>query len=260
LRFVQETRSGHAAENLLKLIKTTTNVERQGTGKQEIPLGEVVVGDMVHLSAGDMIPADMRIIRAKDFFISQSALTGESVAVEKLPDIDREEYGSLAETTNLAFMGTNVISGSATGVVVVTGNGTVFGEMARSVTEKPVKTTFEKGVNSASWVLIRFMLVMVPIVLFVNGFTKGDWMEATLFALAVAVGLTPEMLPMIVTACLAKGAVTMSKEKTIIKNLNSIQNLGSMNILCTDKTGTLTQDKVVLMYHLDIHGQEDDGV
>jgi Mg2+-importing ATPase len=257
LRFVQETRSGHAAENLLKMIKTTTNVERQETGKQEIPLSEVVVGDIVHLSAGDMIPADMRIIRAKDFFISQSALTGENVAVEKLPCSDREEYGALTETTNLAFMGSNVISSSATGVVIVTENGTFFGEMARSVNEKPVKTTFEKGVNSVSWVLIRFMLVMVPIVLFVNGFTKGDWMEATLFALAVAVGLTPEMLPMIVTTCLVKGAVTMSKEKTIIKNLNSIQNLGSMNVLCTDKTGTLTQDKVVLMYHLNIHGQED---
>jgi len=154
-------------------------------------------------------------------------------------------------------MGANVVSGSATGIVVVTGNGTIFGEMARSVNEKPVKTTFEKGVNSVSWVLIRFMLVMVPVVLFVNGFTKGDWMEAALFALAVAVGLTPEMLPMIVTTCLAKGAVTMSKEKTIIKNLNSIQNLGSINVLCTDKTGTLTQDKVVLQYHLNIHGQED---
>jgi Mg2+-importing ATPase len=154
-------------------------------------------------------------------------------------------------------MGSNVISGSATGVVAVTGNGTLFGEMARSVNEKPAKTAFEKGVNSVSWVLIRFMLVMVPVVLFINGFTKGDWMEAALFALAIAVGLTPEMLPMIVTACLAKGAVTMSKEKTIIKNLNSIQNLGSINVLCTDKTGTLTQDKVVLLYHLTIHGQED---
>jgi len=260
LRFVQETRSGRAAENLLKMIKTTTNVERQGVGKEEIPLGEVVVGDIVHLSAGDMIPADMRIIRAKDLFVSQSALTGESMAVEKLPAIDREEHGSLPETTNLAFMGSNVISGSATGVVVVTGNGTIFGEMARSINEKPVKTTFEKGVNAASWVLIRFMLVMVPIVLFINGFTKGDWMEAILFALAVAVGLTPEMLPMIVTACLAKGAVTMSKEKTIIKNLNSIQNLGSINVLCTDKTGTLTQDRVVLQYHLNIHGEEDTRV
>ena len=257
LRFVQETRSGRAAENLLKMIKTTTNVERQGMGKEEIPLGEVVVGDIVHISAGDMIPADMRIIRAKDLFISQSALTGESVAVEKLPNADRVNHGSLTEASNLAFMGSNVVSGSATGIVVVTGNGTIFGEMARSVNEKPVKTTFEKGVNSVSWVLIRFMLVMVPFVLFINGFTKGDWMEAALFALAVAVGLTPEMLPMIVTACLAKGAVAMSKEKTIIKNLNSIQNLGSMNILCTDKTGTLTQDKVVLQYHLNIHGQED---
>ncbi|MDR2962055.1 MAG: magnesium-translocating P-type ATPase [Bacteroidales bacterium] len=257
LRFVQETRSGRAAENLLKLIKTTTNIERKGFGRQEIPISDVVVGDIVHLSAGDMIPADIRIIRAKDLFVSQSALTGESVAVEKTADIDTQKHGNLTETANLAFMGSNVISGSATGVVVVTGNGTMFGEMARSVNEKPAKTSFEKGLNSVSWVLIRFMLVMVPIVLFINGFTKGDWMEALLFALAVAVGLTPEMLPMIVTACLAKGAVRMSKEKTIIKNLNSIQNLGSINVLCTDKTGTLTQDKVVLLYHLNIHGQED---
>jgi Mg2+-importing ATPase len=260
LRFVQETRSGHTAENLLKMIKTTTHVQRQGTGGQEIPLGEVVVGDIVHLSAGDMIPADMRIIKAKDLFISQSALTGESVAVEKIATVDRKEHPALTDTMNLAFKGSNVVSGSATGVVVVTGNGTIFGEMAKSVSAAPVQTSFEKGVNSVSWVLIRFMLVMVPVVLFINGFTKGDWMEATLFALAVAVGLTPEMLPMIVTACLAKGALAMSKQKTIIKNLNSIQNLGSMNILCTDKTGTLTQDKVVLLYHLNIHGQGDTRV
>ncbi|MDR0771477.1 MAG: magnesium-translocating P-type ATPase [Burkholderiales bacterium] len=257
LRFVQETRSGHAAENLLKMIKTTTCVQRRKTGQVEIPLEDVVVGDIVHLAAGDMIPADMRIIQAKDLFISQSALTGESVAVEKTPSAVRGGRDALTEISNLAFMGSNVISGSALGVVAATGNDTIFGEMAQHVTHKPVKTSFEKGVNTVSWLLIRFMLVMVPFVLFINGFTKGDWMEAALFALAVAVGLTPEMLPMIVTACLAKGAVAMSREKTIIKNLNSIQNIGSIDILCTDKTGTLTQDKVVLMYHLNIHGQED---
>ncbi|MCL2568636.1 MAG: magnesium-translocating P-type ATPase [Oscillospiraceae bacterium] len=257
LRFVQETRSGHAAENLLKMIKTTTNVRRREMGNQEIPLEDVVVGDIVHLAAGDMIPADMRIIQAKDLFVSQSALTGESVAVEKVSLAVSDGQGALTEMPNLAFMGTNVISGSATGVVVAVGNDTIFGEMAESVSTKPVQTSFEKGVNSVSWILIRFMLVMVPIVLFVNGFTKGDWIEATLFALSVAVGLTPEMLPMIVTTCLAKGAVAMSRKKTIIKNLNSIQNLGSMDLLCTDKTGTLTQDKVVLQYHLNIHGQED---
>jgi len=256
LRFVQETRSGHAAENLLKLIKTTTNVRRQEAGDEEIPLEDVVVGDIVHLAAGDMIPADMRLTQAKDLFVSQSALTGESVAVEKIPKVV-DGQGALTELPNLAFMGSNVISGSATGVVIATGNETIFGEMAKGISTKPVQTSFEKGVNSVSWILIRFMLVMVPIVLFINGFTKGDWIEATLFALSVAVGLTPEMLPMIVTTCLAKGAVAMSRKKTIIKNLNSIQNLGSMDILCTDKTGTLTQDKVVLQYHLNIHGQED---
>ncbi|MCL2140147.1 MAG: magnesium-translocating P-type ATPase [Dehalococcoidia bacterium] len=260
LRFVQETRSGHAAENLLKMITTTTNVQRQEEGNQAIPLGDVVVGDIVYLSAGDMIPADMRIIRAKDLFISQSALTGESVAVEKTAGAVHAKYSAVTEIPNMAFMGTNVISGSAVGVVIVTGDDTIFGEMARNVSDKPVQTSFEKGVNTVSWLLIRFMLVMVPIVLFVNGFTKGNWMEASLFALSIAVGLTPEMLPMIVTTCLAKGAVAMSREKTIIKNLNSIQNLGSMDILCTDKTGTLTQDKVVLMYHLNIHGQEDERV
>jgi len=256
LRFVQETRSGNAAENLLKLIKTTTNVQRQEGGKQEIPLEDIVVGDIVHLAAGDMIPADMRVVHAKDLFVSQSALTGESVAVEKIASVQTSR-NALTENHNLVFMGTNVISGSASGVVVATGDDTIFGEMAKTVIEKPVRTSFEKGINSVSWLLIRFMLVMVPVVLFVNGFTKGDWMHAALFALSIAVGLTPEMLPMIVTTCLAKGAVAMSKEKTIIKNLNSIQNLGSMDILCTDKTGTLTQDKVVLEYHLNIHGKED---
>jgi len=257
LRFVQETRSGHAAENLLKMIKTTTNVRRQETGDQEIPLEDVVVGDIVHLSAGDMIPADMRLIQTKDLFVSQSALTGESVAVEKTPQTVQDGQNAITEMPNLAFMGSNVISGSATGVVVATGNNTIFGEMAESVNTKPVQTSFEKGINSVSWILIGFMLVMVPIVLFINGFSKGNWIEATLFALSVAVGLTPEMLPMIVTTCLAKGAVAMSRKKTIIKNLNSIQNLGSMDILCTDKTGTLTQDKVVLQYHLNVHGEED---
>jgi len=258
LRLVQETRSGNAAEKLTEMIKTTTCVERIEKGKKEIPLKEVVVGDAIHLSAGDMIPADLRIIMAKDLFISQSALTGESEPVEKTALITAKSiYDAATEYPNIAFLGTNAISGSAVGIVVATGNDTMFGSMASELDEKPVETSFEKGVNSVSWILIRFMLVMVPIVLFVNGFTKGNWLEAFLFAISIAVGLTPEMLPMIVTTCLAKGAVAMSKEKTIIKNLNSIQNLGSIDILCTDKTGTLTQDKVVLEYHLDIQGNED---
>ncbi|MCL1791329.1 MAG: magnesium-translocating P-type ATPase [Peptococcaceae bacterium] len=261
LRFIQETRSGIAAENLLKMIKTTTAVRRQETGIEEIPMEEVVVGDIVHLAAGDMIPADIRVIQAKDLFVSQAALTGESVAVEKTAQAIPGDGGALTEYPDLAFMGTNVVSGSAVGVVVATGDDTIFGDMAKTITsDKPTKTSFEKGVNSVSWLLIRFMMIMVPVVLFVIGFTKGSWMMAVLFALSIAVGLTPEMLPMIVTTCLAKGAVAMSREKTIIKNLNSIQNLGSMNILCTDKTGTLTQDKVVLQYHLNIHGEEDPRV
>lgn len=260
LRFVQEARSGAAAENLLKMIKTTTCVQRRRAGKTEIPLEDVVVGDIVYLAAGDMVPADIRLIQAKDLFVSQSALTGESVAVEKTAHAIESGLSSMAECPNLAFMGSNVVSGSAMGVTVATGDSTLFGEMAKRIHAAPVQTSFEKGINQVSWVLIRFMLIMVPCVLFINGFTKGDWVDASLFALSVAVGLTPEMLPMIVTTCLARGAVRMSREKTIIKNLNSIQNLGSMDVLCTDKTGTLTLDKVVLQYHLNIHGQEDTRV
>ncbi len=256
LQFVQEARSGNAAAKLQEMIKITTAVERVGLGVREIDLDEVVVGDIVHLAAGDMVPADLRILQAKDLFVSQSALTGESEPVEKLGTADPDyENRSLTDTHNLAFMGTNVVSGTAVGVVVTTGDDTVFGDMAQEIGDIEVQTSFEKGVNAVSWVLIRFMLAMVPIVLFINGFTKGNWTEALLFAISIAVGLTPEMLPTIVTASLAKGAVAMSKKKTIIKNLNSIQNLGSIDVLCTDKTGTLTQDKVVLEYYLDVHGE-----
>ncbi len=256
LRFVQETRSGNAAAQLQKMICTTACVERAETGKEEISLDDIVVGDMVHLSAGDIIPADMRILSAKDLFVSQSALTGESEPIEKT-GIVCDPNEALTNVQNLAFMGSTVISGSARALVIAVGNDTLLGGMAKTLNQKPPKTSFEKGVNAVSWVLIRFMLIMVPIVFFVNGFTKGDWLEALLFAISIAVGLTPEMLPMIVTTNLAKGAVAMSKKKVIIKNLNAIQNLGSIDILCTDKTGTLTQDKVVLEYYLDTHGNED---
>ncbi len=258
LRFVQETRSGNVAAKLLGMIHTTACVMRSGV-QSEIPMDEIAVGDIVYLSAGDMIPADMRILTAKDLFISQSALTGESEPVEKWGEADNGN-DALTDMRNLAFMGSNVISGSARGIVIAVGNDTMLGTMAKTLNEKPPKTTFEKGVNAVSWVLIRFMLIMVPIVLFVNGFTKGDWMQAALFAISIAVGLTPEMLPMIVTTSLAKGAIAMSRKKVIIKNLNSIQNLGSIDILCTDKTGTLTQDKVILEYHLNVDGEEDDRV
>ncbi|WP_320959903.1 magnesium-translocating P-type ATPase [Enterocloster bolteae] len=259
LRFVQESRSGNAAEKLLAMITTTCTVTRRNQEKIEIPMDDLVVGDIVHLSAGDMIPADVRILDAKDLFVSQASLTGESEPIEKNPNVSAQKE-SVTDYTNIAFMGSNVISGSATAVVVCVGDHTLFGSMASAVAGEAVETSFTKGVNAVSWVLIRFMLVMVPLVFFVNGITKGDWLEAFLFGISIAVGLTPEMLPMIVTTCLAKGAVSMSKKQTIVKNLNSIQNFGAIDILCTDKTGTLTQDKVVLEYHLNVNGEDDTRV
>lgn len=259
LRFVQESRSGNAAEKLLAMITTTCTVTRREQEKIEIPMDDLVVGDIVHLAAGDMIPADVRILEAKDLFISQSGLTGESEPIEKTPSRSVQKE-SITDYTNIAFMGSNVISGSAAAVVVSTGDATLFGSMASAIAGEAVETSFTKGVNAVSWVLIRFMLVMVPLVFFINGITKGDWLNAFLFGISIAVGLTPEMLPMIVTTCLAKGAVSMSKKQTIVKNLNSIQNFGAMDILCTDKTGTLTQDRVVLEYHLNVNGEDDTRV
>ena len=257
LRFIQETRSGNAAEKLLAMITTTCTVTRKGKEKVEIPLEQVVVGDIVHLSAGDMIPADVRIINSKDLFVIKSSLTGESEPVEKTQHICQNDKESVTDYNNIAFMGSNVISGSAIAVVVSVGDNTLFGSMAKAVAGEAVETSFTKGVNAVSWVLIRFMLVMVPLVFVINGVTKGDWLAAFLFGISIAVGLTPEMLPMIVTTCLAKGALSMSKKQTIVKNLNSIQNFGAIDILCTDKTGTLTQDKVVLEYHLNVDGDDD---
>lgn len=255
LRFVQETRSNNSAQKLKEMVKTTVTVER--SGKKEISFEDVVPGDIIYLVAGDMIPADLRILSAKDLFVAQSALTGESEPVEKCFEPMSNDVQTPLECTNIGFMGTNVISGTAIGTVIATGDNTYFSIMAKGITEKKVLTSFDKGVNSVSWLLIKFMMVMVPIVFFVNGFTKGSWLQAFLFALSVAVGLTPEMLPMIVTTNLAKSAVQMAKKKTVVKSLNSIQNFGAMDVLCTDKTGTLTQDRVVLEYHLDIHGNED---
>ncbi|MEG0793795.1 MAG: magnesium-translocating P-type ATPase [Lachnospiraceae bacterium] len=260
LRFVQESRSGKAAERLTAMVETTISIQRGKEGRQEMPICELVVGDIVHLAAGDMVPADLRILQAKDLFISQSTLTGESDPLEKLTLSESSSLKNPLDCRNLAFMGSNVISGSAIAIVIGVGDNTLFGEIAQDITEKKPQTSFEKGVNSVSWVLIRFMLVMVPIVLFLNGFTKGDWLDAFLFALSVAVGLTPEMLPMLVSANLARGAVTMSKHQVIVKDLNAIQNFGAMDVLCTDKTGTLTQDKVVLLHSLDIHGKENERV
>lgn len=260
LHFIQEGRSNKAGEKLKAMIKTTATVIRNGE-QNEISISELVPGDVVKLAAGDMVPADLRIIFAKDLFISQSSMTGESEPVEKHGELHQTTRNKIIlshlELENLAYMGTTVISGTATAIVLSTGNETCIGVMADSITEKREATSFDKGVNSVSWLLIRFMACMVPVVFVINGITKGDWFQAFLFSVSIAVGLTPEMLPMIVTTNLAKGAVTMSKQKTIVKNLNSIQNFGAMDVLCTDKTGTLTEDKIILERHLDIHGNED---
>jgi len=260
MRFIQETRSGKAAAKLNEMVRTTISVQRQETGKSEIPIGELVIGDIVYLAAGDMTPADMRMINTKDLFVSQSSLTGESEPVEKFSDeIKAEDIGTRSpfEFNNLVFMGSNVVSGSGIGVVVNIGDNTLFGSMSKQIVKKKVVTSFEKGVNSVSWLLIRFMLIMVPTVFVINGFTKGDWIQSLLFAISIAIGLTPEMLPMIVSGNLAKGAISMSKKKVIVKNLAAIQNLGAIDILCTDKTGTLTQDRVVLEYYLNTDGDKD---
>jgi P-type Mg2+ transporter len=264
LRFIQEFRSGRAAEKLKAMVHTTASVIRSDQGKYETEMTEIVPGDIISLAAGDMIPADARVISAKDLFVSQSSLTGESEPVEKYSSLrapaDPDRVPGLSDLDNILFMGTNVISGSAMAVVLSTGNETYFGAMAKTLVGQRAPTSFDKGLNSVSWVLIRFMLIMVPIVFMVNGFRKGDWLEALLFAISIAVGLTPEMLPMIVTTNLAKGAVVMARHKTVVKRLNAIQNFGAMDILCTDKTGTLTLDRIVLERHLDIHGNEDERV
>lgn len=261
IRFWQEFRSNVAAEKLKSMVKTTATVLRKDEGKIEIDIKEIVPGDIIFLSAGDMIPADCRIIQSKDLFLNQSTLTGEAMPVEKKEFVISDTQNkSPLELENICFMGTNVESGQALAIAVTTGNHTYFGSISKSISGKRAETSFDKGVNSVSWLLIRFMLVMVPLVFVINGLTKGDWVEALLFAIAVAVGLTPEMLPMIVTANLAKGAVTMSKRKVIVKRLSAIQNIGAMDILCTDKTGTLTLDKIVLERHLNVEGVEDDEV
>ena len=258
LRFFQEFRSGREAEGLKSYVKTTATVIRRENGREEINMADLLPGDIVLLSAGDMIPADVRILRAKDLFVSQSALTGESEPVEKYSDAGGNAgEAALFDLRNICFMGTNVVSGSATAVVLSTGDGTYFGNMAKTLSGRREPTSFDRGVSSVSWLLIRFMTVMVPVVFLINGITKHDWVQALLFAISVAIGLTPEMLPMIVTTNLAKGAVSMAHKKTVVKHLNSIQNLGAMDVLCTDKTGTLTRDEVVIERHLNVKGEED---
>ena len=261
LRFWQEWKANEATDSLMKMVKNTCLVKRAGSGEEELDITELVPGDIVFLAAGDMIPADLRIIESKDLFISQASLTGESEPIENLPEVKEKQYrkGSIVELDNICYMGSTVISGAAQGIVFETGNRTFLGTIARNLTGHRATTAFDKGISKVSLLLIRFMLVMVPFVFFINGFTKGDWFEAFIFAISVAVGLTPEMLPMIVTANLSKGALSMSKKKTIVKNLNAIQNFGAMNILCTDKTGTLTCDKIVLEKYINADGSNDES-
>lgn len=274
LRFFQEYRSTQAAEKLKALVSTTATVIRRETldapgTRREVPLSELVPGDIVALSAGDMIPADVRLLSSKDLFVSQAVLTGESLPVEKYDTLGsvvekradvqvNEDQVSTLDIPTVCFMGTNVVSGTATAVVVSTGDRTYFGSLAKNIVGKRVLTSFERGVNRVSYLLITFMAVMVPIVFLIQWFTKGSFLDALLFSLSIAVGLTPEMLPMIVTANLARGAVVMANQKVVVKRINAIQNFGAMNILCTDKTGTLTLDKIILERHVDIHGYEDD--
>ncbi|MDT3671489.1 MAG: magnesium-translocating P-type ATPase [Aromatoleum sp.] len=282
IRFWQERNSNHAAEKLKAMVTNTATVLRRDLAedamedakryfevqlhprtaqKADIPIRDIVPGDIVFLSAGDMIPADCRILTSKDLFVSQAAMTGESLPVEKHAQHKGPDTLNALELDNLAFMGTNVVSGSARAVVVATGGRTYFGALTQRVTASNRATTqFQAGVNQVAWLLIRFMLVMSPLVLIINGVTKDDWLEAFLFAMSIAVGLTPEMLPMVVTSTLAKGAVILSRHKVIVKRLDAIQNFGAMDVLCTDKTGTLTQDKIFLARHSDIWGEESDDV
>lgn len=283
LRFSQEFRSSQAAEKLRAMVHTTATVSRKDPRKdispslaqdlgltlnldvpaqQDIPIKFLVPGDVIFLAAGDMIPADVRLIAARDLFVSQGSLTGESLPVEKQPVLlnDQLQIQNPLELANLCFLGTSVISGTGTAVVIKTGGNTYLGSLANTLVNHKTLTSFDKGVNEVSFLLLRFMLVMVPVVFLINGLIKGNWTEAFFFALSVAVGLTPEMLPMIVTANLARGAIAMSDKKVIVKNIDAIQNFGAMDILCTDKTGTLTQDKIVLEMHLDIYGEENEEV
>ncbi|MBL6613911.1 MAG: magnesium-translocating P-type ATPase [Reyranella sp.] len=262
--FIQEHRSNEAAARLRAMVHTTASVRRGPSGSddpfREVPVDQVVPGDVVRLSAGDMIPADLRLLEAKDLFVNQSALTGESMPAEKHGQPGIVECEDPFDLPNICFMGANVVSGYGTGVILRTGRATFFGQLAHEVTGQRVPTAFDKGINRFVWLMIRFILVMVPAVFLINGLTKHDWLEALLFAVAVAVGLTPEMLPMIVTVNLAKGAIAMSRKKVIVKRLNAIQNFGAMDVLCTDKTGTLTQDRIILKRHIDIEGRDSDLV
>ena len=259
LRFVQEMRADNAAEKLKAMVSNTATLVRDGK-EAEVPLKMLVPGDIIRLAAGDMVPADVRVLSAKDLFLNQSALTGESLPVERKADATSADVQNPLELPNICFLGSNVESGSATAVVIHTADRTYFGSLAASIVGQRQLTSFDKGINKFTWLMICFIAVMVPAVFLINGLSKHDWLEAFLFAMAVAVGLTPEMLPMIVTVNLSKGALAMARKKVIVKRLNAIQNFGAMDVLCTDKTGTLTQGKIVLEKHLDAHGDPSEKV
>lgn len=264
LRFIQDEKSTVAAEALAEMVESCAEVERDGDGGNETPIDEIVIGDVVHLSSGDVVPADLRIFSARDLFVSQASLTGESEPVEKRASLDGAglegldaSAAAITDLSDLAFMGSTVISGNARGVVVATGARTMFGEATGTLVGRKRETSFDTGIKSTSRLLMRLMFVMLPVVFVISGVTKGDWVDALLFSLSVAVGLTPEMLPMLVTTCLGKGAVDLSRHHVIVKRLDAIQDLGAIDVLCTDKTGTLTEDRIVLERHLDVNGRED---
>ncbi len=264
LGFFQEHRSTKAADALRRMVQNRATVRRRdggpAEGHAEVPIGQIVPGDIVLLSAGDMIPADVRLISAKDLFINQSTLTGEAMPLEKYAEAHAGSAETPFDLPNICFMGSAVVSGVGCGVVVLTGARTAFGRVADTIAEQRVLTSFDKGIARVTWMILGLIFIMVPLVFLLNGLSKGNWFEALLFAVAVAVGLTPEMLPMIVTVNLAKGAMAMSSKRVIVKRLNAIQNFGAMDILCTDKTGTLTQDQIILKRHLDLGGKDSDRV
>jgi len=259
LKLMQEARADTAAAKLKAMISVTATVLRGGQPR-ELPISRLVPGDIVTLAAGDMIPADVRILAAKDLFVTQSSLTGESFPVEKFEVERSSSSNNPVDLTSIAFLSTSVESGSATAVVVATGRETYLGNMAKSLVEQPAPTAFDRGIAEFTWLILKFVAVMVPLVFLINGITKGNWGNAFFFAIAVAVGLTPEMLPMIVTVCLSSGALTMSRKKVIVKRINAIQNLGAMDVLCTDKTGTLTMDRVILERHCDVGMNESEEI
>ena len=259
LRFFQELRADNAAAKLQAMVGNTATVVRDGKD-QEVPLKMLVPGDIIRLAAGDMVPADARLLSAKDLFLNQAALTGEALPVERKAATPAADIQNPLELSNLCFLGSNVESGSATAVVIHTGNRTYFGSLAAGIVGQRQPTSFDLGINKFTWLMIRFIAVMVPAVFLINGFFRHNWLDAFLFAMAVAVGLTPEMLPMIVTVNLSKGALAMARKKVIVKRLNAIQNFGAMDVLCTDKTGTLTKGKIVLEKHLDVNGDASEKV